>query len=99
MSNPFITSGRFDEENDHDGETHDKADGHGHDDAHGHGEEISAEDWTIQNSMDWYLSPDHLIGHVQDQTFFDFPAFNFKDTVEVHLPNPLGYTNDNPAIK
>lgn len=75
--------------------------GHG-EEAHGdsdHAHEISAEDWTVQNSMDWYLSPDHLIGHVQDQTFFDFPAFNFKDTVAVPLPNPFGFTNEEPFHK
>ncbi len=114
MSNPFNTFGRLEDEiadpqsgvqehaqaeeggdHDHEGAAH----GEGADHGDGHAEEISAEDWTIQNSMDWYLSPDHLIGHVQDQTFFEFPAFNFKDTVTVPLPNPLGWTDAKPMYK
>ncbi len=67
---------------------------------HGHGAaEISADDWSVQNSMDWYLHSDHLIGHVQDATYFEIPAFNFKDTIHVDIPNPLGYTDENPMIQ
>ena len=67
---------------------------------HGHAAaEISADEWSIQNSMDWYLHPDHLIGHVQDSTYFEIPAFNFKDTVHLDIPNPLGYTDENPMIQ
>jgi F-type H+-transporting ATPase subunit a len=56
----------------------------------------------MQNSMDWYLSPDHLIGHVQDQTFFEVPTLfgenAFKETTHVSIPNPLGYTLEEPMI-
>ena len=89
--------GHDDHDHAHDGHT----EGHAHDD-HGHGPEISAEDWTMQNSMDWYLSPDHLIGHVQDQTFFEVPTLfgenAFKETTHVSIPNPLGYTLEEPMI-
>lgn len=77
------------------------ADGHGHDDHHG--PVIPAEDWTTQNSMDWYLSPDHLIGHVQDQTFFEVPTLfgdkAFKEATHIPILNPLGYTDEEPMIK
>ena len=49
--------------------------------------------------MAYHLSNDHLIGHVQDQTFFEIPAFDFKNKHKIPIPNPLGRTNDNPFIK
>ena len=50
--------------------------------------------------MDWYLNSDHLIGHVQDATYFEIPAFNLKDTIHVEIyPNPLGYTDEKPMIQ
>lgn len=95
MSNPFITlAGRFDE--DHEGEDHaHDGDAHGGD-AHDHGPEISAEDWEIQNSMDWYLDTDHLIAHVQDQTYFEFPGL--REPYHVSIPNPLGYNDETPMV-
>jgi F-type H+-transporting ATPase subunit a len=70
-------------------------DGHGE---HEHGPEISAEDWTVDNSMDWYLSSDHLIAHVQDQTFFEIPFPPFKEPYHLEIPNPLGFTDAEPMV-
>ena len=65
-------------------------------------EEERAKEWAKDatgNGMAYHLSTDHLIGHVQDQTFFEFPAFDFKNTVKLDIPNPLGRGNNNPFIK
>ncbi len=103
------------DEGDHDEGDHDHAGDHDHGHGHGHGDHgpaISAEDWTVQNSMDYYLSSDHLIGHVQDQTFFEVPSIiskhinedgeevtgYIKEANHINIPNPLGFTNENPMI-
>ncbi len=92
------------------GHDHDQSDDHEHD-GDGHGAEISADEWTVQNSMDWYLNPDHLIGHVQDQTYFEIPrlwvgnddhgdeAHPFADPYHLAIPNPLGFTDEEPMIQ
>ena len=52
---------------DHDEDGHD--DGHGHDEGHSHGGDAATiDDWNddIGLAMGHYLSPDKLIGHVQD---------------------------------
>jgi F-type H+-transporting ATPase subunit a len=119
MSNPFISTAasRYDENDDHKEDAskagHDHDGGHAHEDGehdhddHGHDDG----EHTIQKSMDWYLSPDHLIGHVQDQTFFEIPGPSvqkvdgeektvyFKEAMPIYLPNPLGYTNEEPLIQ
>ena len=87
----------------HDGHSHADDGGHGHDD-HGHGApEISEEDWTIQNSMDWYLSSDHLIAHVQDQTYFEVPSFfgenAFAEPTHIEIPNISPWNEEKPLVK
>ena len=57
---------------------------------------------TMQGRMDHYLGADHLIGHVQDTTYFELPAGNFQDTVKVPIPNPMaafGITEETPITK
>lgn len=54
-----------------DGHDHDAHAGDGHDVSHDHAEHIDPKDWSIQNSMDYYLDPAHLIGHVQDADYFE----------------------------
>ena len=90
---------------------HSEVDGHdgqgkGHDGHEGHGDghaEIAPEDWTIQNSMDWYLSPDHLIGHVQDQTYFEVPSFfaaePFAEPSHLEIPNFSPWNEGKPLVK
>lgn len=83
------------------GEAH--GDGHAHGDDHAH-EVIAPEDWTIQNSMDWYLSSDHLIRHVQDQTYFEIPVLfgsesSFKEPHHLEIPNISPWSEEKPLIK
>ncbi len=81
----------------------DKVEGHaaGHD--HADHPEISAEDWTVQNSMDWYLNPEHLIGHVQDQTYFEVPSLfgseAFKEPHHLEIPNLSPWSEEQPLVK
>lgn len=86
----------------HGDESHAGAGHDGHNGEHGHeAAEITAENWTIQNSMDWYLHPDHLIGHVQDSTYFEVPSFHLteeNEPIKIDIPNPLGWTDDNPMF-
>ena len=87
---------------DHGGENHG---GEDHGGGHGDGDhaEISSEDWTIQNSMDWYLHPDHLIGHVQDQTYFEVPKFfgegSYKESGHLEIPNFSPWSEEKPLVK
>jgi len=84
------------------------ADDHGRGaEGHAHVEgshEISAADWTIQDSMDYWLNKDHLLAHVQDATFFEFTGFNFgkKEPVIVDIPNPMavfGVSDETPMVQ
>jgi F-type H+-transporting ATPase subunit a len=76
------------------------ADHQGHDVA----PEISPEDWTAQHQQDYYLHPDHLIGHAQDSDHFVVPNLNpgsetfLRESVELKIPNPLGFTDEHPMI-
>ncbi len=83
--------------NEHAGEAHD---------AHGHGhEEIAAEDWTIQNSMDYYLDPGHLIAHVQDSDHFEMPSFlagtfdyEAKEDLNIKIPRMSPWSAEKPLV-
>ena len=65
-----------------------------------HGDDHGGEHGEAASPMDVYLDPNDLIHHVQDTHYFEFPAPNlkYKDTIKVHIPNPLGFTDENPAI-
>lgn len=88
------------ESDDHSGDhSHSGADSHGH----GHEEVVGTmDDWSIQKQMDYYLAPDHLIAHVQDQTFFERPTLSgetaFREPTHVDIWNPLGRTDEKPLI-
>ena len=85
------------------GESHAEGESHPEGEVHSdHGHKVTAEEWAEDFAtfgMAYHLSNDHLIGHVQDQTFFEIPAFDFKNKHKIPIPNPLGRTNDNPFIK
>ena len=89
-----------------DDNAHDQADGgqhqegegaHAHEgDGHGHHE---ADFSNIAGRKEFFLDPAHLISHVQDQTFFEFPSGAGHEPVHLNIPNPLGYTREKPAVK
>ena len=112
MSNPYKLATVEDDEHEEGQHAHPESDGReedghhkdeqGNDDHDHHGKTVTPEEWAKDPTtygMAYHLSTDHLIGHVQDQTFFEFPAFNFKDKVLVDIPNPLRKTNYDPFIK
>ena len=90
-------------EPDPEGEVHPEGESHPSAGESGHkSHEVTPEEWAEDPTtfgMAYHLSNDHLIGHVQDQTFFEIPAFDFKNKHEIGIPNPLGFTNENPMIK
>ena len=53
---------------------------------------------TIEGRKDFFFDADHLIAHVQDQTFFELPSGDGAHPVHLNLPNPLGYTRENPMV-
>ncbi len=82
-NNPIVDDKKHDEDHD----SHDGADGAavvahgdpGHVD-HSTGHSAHPEKSGIEKAMDWYLSPDHLIGHVQDAHYFE--GFGFKEEID-----------------
>lgn len=83
-----------DDDHDHDGATSEHA-GDSHDGHH------AADMNSMAGRKAYFLDPDHLLGHVQDTDYFEYPWF-FHDPdspSKVYLPNPLGYTDANPMIK
>ena len=67
--------------------------GEAHPESGDHGHEVTEEEWREDPTtygMAYHLSNDHLIGHVQDQTFFEIPKFDFKNKHEIGIPNPTG---------
>ncbi len=108
MANSFDSNVRWDQDEKHDAHTstadqpHD--DGQHEDQLQGEAHEGDHEhegQWTIQDSMDYHLGKDHLIGHVQDSTYFEIPSFDFRGTRKIEIPNPmkvLGISEETPIV-
>jgi F-type H+-transporting ATPase subunit a len=98
--NPFVEDEKSNDENQNPSEDH-ANDGHESDDAHpeSHDEHASDGDWTIEDAMDHYLNPDHLIGHVQDADYFE--GFGFDENGErnkIEIPWISPFTNEKPFM-
>ena len=79
------------------GESRDAHEGDGH--AHEGDDHAHEGDWTIQDSMGYYLSPDHLIGHVQDSYDFEtlfLDADGNKNKIKIPWVSP--FTEEKPFI-
>lgn len=95
-------AGKAESHGDDHGSSH-GADGH---DDHGHAT-IDPADWTVQDSMNWYLDPGHLMAHVQDQNYFEVPRFvtkdedhaAFKDAMHIDIPNVSPWSEETPLVK
>ena len=103
-------------DHDEDGHDHDHdEDGHGHEDGdhdhghdgHGHGGDsatATADEWNdgVDLAMGYYLSPDSLIGHVQDSDHFELPAFppwgEGMAKGKLSIPQISPYTDDSPMM-
>ena len=103
-------------DHDEDGHDHDhNEDGHGHEDGdhdhghdgHGHGGDsatATADEWNdgVGLAMGYYLSPDSLIGHVQDSDHFELPAFppwgEGMAKGRLSIPQISPYTDDSPMM-
>lgn len=86
-----------------DGSKPDDGDAHqDHDDHDQEGEShVHEGDWTIENSMDYYLDPDHLIGHVQDSDYFELPAIGSWDYLnkgKIKIPQISPWTEESPLV-
>ena len=92
----------------HEPDAHSEKDGHDADahagDSHGEHAEIDPADWSVQNSMDYYLDPSHLIGHVQDSDHFELPSFlagsvDFEKKGKIEIPHiPFLWSDDEPFM-
>ncbi len=71
----------------HDSSHNHQAADHHHDDQHG---------GTL---MDHYLGQDHLIGHVQDQSYFAIPGgLKESDIIKVKIPKLSPFTDEKPLV-
>ena len=95
-------------DHDHDEDDHveDGDHDHGHD-GHGHGgdsETATADEWNdgVDLAMGYYLSPDSLIGHVQDSDHFELPAFppwgEGMSNGKLSIPQISPYTDESPMM-
>lgn len=66
--------------------------------SHGHDLDYS----TMAGLKGHFLSPDHLISHVQDSNYFEFPSITGwidpHHPPKIYIPNPLGHSDENPMI-
>ena len=75
---------------------------HKHEGDQDHANEGHATDKSgIEQAMDWYLSPDHLIGHVQDAHYFE--GFGYKtekgfEKNKIEIPWISHWTEDKPFM-
>ncbi len=99
-NNDFV---KFDDEKSdaqsHGGEEHDAEQHHEavHHDASA--DQVHASDWSLEKASDYHLSPDHLIGHVQDAYYFETFGFDEngnRNRVEIPWVSP--FTEDAPFI-
>ncbi|MDG2183314.1 MAG: F0F1 ATP synthase subunit A [Mariniblastus sp.] len=97
-------------DHDEDGHDHDE-DGHDHDEGghdeggHDHGGDTATTDqWNdgVDLAMGYYLSPDSLIGHVQDSDHFELPAFppwgEGMSKGKLSIPQISPYTDESPMM-
>ena len=107
-SNYFVDE-NVDDENEQNNDGHEKsaesdeAQGHGaehtNDEGSHEGEHAHEGEWTIEDSMGYYLSPDHLIGHVQDSYYFEtlgLDAEGNKNKIDIPWVSP--FTEEKPFI-
>lgn len=81
------------DENDHgDGQTagHEEGSHEGH-----HHGDMS----TMEGRKDYFLSTDHLLDHVRDHTYFEYPSFDGEKLNHFDIPNPFPFTAEKPLIK
>ena len=76
---------------------------HGHDHVdHGHeGHAAHPEKTGIEKAMDYYLGPDHLIGHVQDSYYFEGIGFDGEKSwikKKFEIPRMSPWTEKEPLI-
>ena len=64
----------------------------GHDDHH-HGDMSS-----MEGRKDYFLSTSHLLDHVRDQHYFEYPTGNASKPGKLWLPNPIGYDEAKPLV-
>ncbi len=50
---------------------------------------------TMDGAMKYFLNPNHLYEHVMDSNYIELPEFLGG---KVSIPNPLGFTKENPII-
>ena len=70
---------------------------HSHADGHGHHSDFS----TTEGLKDHFLGKTHLLDHVLDQPYFEYPTGSGEkhgNEGKLWILNPLGYTWENPAI-
>ena len=69
------------------------AEDHAHEGAESHADG----DHGATDAMGYYLDPGHLFAHVQDAPYFEAPKF-MVPSGHINIPNPMGYTQENPMI-
>lgn len=73
---------------------------HGQEAVGGEGHVVDGE-WSMQDSMDYYLSPDHLISHVQDSDYFELPvigSWDFTKKGEIKIPQISPWSEKDPLV-
>ena len=86
-------------EHDADSQDNPTAEAHiGHEDHvgdHGHGHHDLS---TVEGKKAHFLGKGHLLDHVLDQPYFEYPTGDGAEHGKLGILNPLGYTWENPAI-
>ena len=81
-----------------DGHGHGHAgEGHAHDGAGDHGHVVH-DMGTVEGRKGYFFDPDHLIAHVQDQTFFELPSGNGAKPIPLNIPNISRWSRAKPMI-
>ena len=71
------------------------SDGHA---SEGHGDHAHHDMGTVEGRKSLFFDPDHLIAHVQDQTFFELPSGDGAHPTHLHIPQVSPWSREEPMI-
>ena len=66
-----------------------------HGDGHGH---VQHDMSTVEGRKSFFFDPDHLVAHVQDQTYFEIPSGDGAHPVHLDIPQVSPWTREEPLI-
>ena len=79
-----------------DGHAHEGHDSHAHEGHDGHAHHDMS---TVEGRKSLFFDPDHLVSHVQDQAFFEYPTGDGAKHGKIYIPQISPWSRESPMIE